>query len=82
MIHTIGYCAAFLTTVSSIPQVVAIYQTGNTSGMSPYYFSILFMGICLWLIYGILLKAKPVITANTISAITVGYILIKVLQGQ
>ncbi len=77
----IGYVAAVLTTLSSIPQVLSIYQTGNVSGLSPIYFGMLLSGIILWLLYGINLKAKPVIVANAISSLMIGYILYSIVTA-
>ncbi len=77
----IGYIAAILTTLSSIPQVYSIYQTGNVSGLSPIYFGMLLAGVILWLWYGINLRAKPVIVANAISSLTIGYILYNIVAA-
>lgn len=38
-------------------------------------FAIVSMGIVLWLIYGILIHALPIIAANTVSIILAGAIL-------
>lgn len=75
----IGYIAACLTTLSSIPQVLSIYLTGNVNGLSPAYFGMLLAGVLLWLLYGINLKAMPVIVANALTSLMVGYIFIRIL---
>jgi MtN3 and saliva related transmembrane protein len=51
----IGYAAAFLTTVSFVPQVWLTLRTRDVSGVSLGMYSLFTLGIALWLIYGLLL---------------------------
>ena len=63
---TIGILAGFLCTISFIPQIVRIFRTRHTRDLSLMTFSILSLGVFLWLIYGILTKDLPVILANSV----------------
>ncbi len=63
----IGMVAAILTTVSFVPQVWHSFQTRDVSGISLPMYSIFTVGIALWLAYGILLGAWPLIVANGIT---------------
>ncbi len=59
--------AGSLTTISFIPQVVRIWRTKKADDISTSMFVIFMAGVALWLGYGILLKAWPVIAANAIT---------------
>ena len=63
----IGVVAAMLTTISFVPQVWHSFKTRDVSGISLVMYSIFTVGIALWLAYGILLKAWPLIVANGIT---------------
>ena len=59
--------AAVLTTISFVPQVWHSFKTRDVSGISLTMYSIFTVGIALWLAYGILLQAWPLILANGIT---------------
>lgn len=63
----IGYVAAVLTTVSFVPQVWLSLRTRDLSGISLGMYSAFTAGVGLWLGYGLLLGAWPIIIANTIT---------------
>jgi MtN3 and saliva related transmembrane protein len=67
MIDAIGYAAAFLTTFSFIPQAWLTFKTKDVSGISVGMYSAFTAGIALWLIYGLLIQAWPVVIANIIT---------------
>ena len=64
---TIGYAAAFLTTASFIPQAMHTFKTKDVRGISLGMYTAFVVGITLWLIYGLLLDAWPMILANAIT---------------
>lgn len=70
----IGYTAAFLTTVSFVPQAYKTYKTRDTSGISLSMYSLFVLGIMAWLGYGILLVSWPMILANSVTLILSGVI--------
>lgn len=70
-----GTVAAIATTSSFIPQVVRIFRTGNTEGISLSMYSIFVFGISMWLVYGFLLNEPPIIAANSVTLILSGTIL-------
>ena len=63
----VGYAAAFLTTSSFVPQAVHTFKTKDVRGISLTMYSTFVVGITLWLIYGLLLNAWPIVLANTIT---------------
>jgi len=71
----IGYAAAALTSFSFIPQAWLVIRTRRTGGISLLMYSLFTMGVSLWLYYGIISKAAPIIAANTITLTLAGTIL-------
>jgi len=63
----IGYIAASLTTLSFLPQALHTFRTRDVSGISLGMYSLFTAGVALWLVYGLLLLAWPLIVANAIT---------------
>lgn len=63
----IGYIAASLTTLSFLPQALHTFRTRDVSGISLGMYSMFTAGVALWLVYGLLLMAWPLIVANAIT---------------
>jgi MtN3 and saliva related transmembrane protein len=80
MTDILGFAAAFLTTVAFVPQAIKVYKTQKTEDLSLGLFSMLFVGIFLWLIYGLMIDSGPVIAANAITLLLVAYILKKKIR--
>lgn len=64
---TIGYLAASLTTLSFVPQALHTFRTRDVSGISLGMYSVFTVGIAMWLIYGLLMQAWPVVVANVVT---------------
>ena len=67
--ETIGLIAAFCTTFAFIPQVVQLYKTRVTTGISLGMYLIFTTGVFMWLIYGIILSSPSLIIANSLTFI-------------
>jgi MtN3 and saliva related transmembrane protein len=80
LIDWIGSLAAFLTTASFIPQAWQTFRTRDVSGISLGMYSLFTVGVALWLVYGILLVAWPIIIANTITTTLALMILVMKLR--
>lgn len=63
----IGYLAASLTTTSFVPQAWLTFKTRDVSGISLGMYSVFTTGIAMWLVYGLLISAWPIVVANTIT---------------
>ena len=63
----IGYCAAALTTLSFLPQAWHTWRTRDVRGISLGMYSAFTLGVGLWLLYGILLSAWPIVAANAVT---------------
>lgn len=67
MNDVIGYIAASLTTLSFLPQALHTFRTRDVSGISLGMYSLFTAGVALWLVYGLLLGAWPLIAANAVT---------------
>jgi MtN3 and saliva related transmembrane protein len=65
--ETLGYAAGTLTTVSFLPQAWLSWKTRHTAGLSVGMYSLFTLGVALWLGYGVLIRAWPVIVSNSIT---------------
>lgn len=72
----IGYLAAILTTTAFIPQALLTWRTRRAEGVSLWMYSIFVAGVALWLTYGCLSNAWPVIVANALTLLLALFILI------
>ena len=78
--EVIGLIAACITTASFLPQVYKTYKTKDTSGLSLTMHFTFFIGIVLWLLYGIHLNSLPMILANSITAVSSLFLVIMKLK--
>jgi MtN3 and saliva related transmembrane protein len=76
----IGYLAALLTTCSFVPQAWLTLRTRDVSGISLGMYSVFTLGVALWLVYGWLTAAWPVVIANAITLALASFILLMKLR--
>ena len=78
-VTAIGLLAGTLTTISFLPQLIQTFRTKSAEDLS-YLMLITFMsGVILWLIYGIFLRALPIILANAVTlALLIAIVALKV----
>lgn len=65
----IGLIAATLTTAAFIPQVYKVVKTKSTDSLSLTMYIVFFVGIVLWLIYGIHLNSLAMILSNIVTGV-------------
>ena len=68
-IEIIGLIAAVFTTIAFVPQVFKIWKKRDASGVSVSMYVIMFIGICIWFCYGVLIDSIAVMTANLVSGV-------------
>mgnify|MGYP005990847043 CR=1 FL=1 len=68
--EALGMVAAVLTTASFLPQVYKTWKTKDTQSLSLTMYGCFFIGIVLWLIYGIHIDSLPMILANGITVVS------------
>jgi MtN3 and saliva related transmembrane protein len=71
----IGFVAAIFTTISYLPQLYKCWKTGSADDLSLKMFTVLAVGIALWVVYGVLQKDVVIIVANSVSLLLLANIL-------
>ncbi|MEP3653688.1 MAG: SemiSWEET transporter [Litorimonas sp.] len=74
-VEMIGFIAAFFTSASFLPQAIMVIRSRNTDGLSLTMYMMFTLGIALWLTYGLVTIAWPLIFANLITITLAGCIL-------
>lgn len=78
----VGYCAAVLTTCAFLPQAWLTFRTRDVRGISLGMYGIFTLGVALWLLYGLLLGAWPIVLANAVTLVLAAAILcMKLVYG-
>ncbi len=72
---SIGFLAGTLTTIAFVPQLLKIRRTKSAEDISLAMFLIFSTGVFLWLVYGIMIGAWPVVAANFVTFLLAGAIL-------
>jgi MtN3 and saliva related transmembrane protein len=76
----IGYAAAALTTIAFVPQAWKTWKTRSAAGVSLRMYAIFTTGVALWLAYGLLIRAWPVVIANIVTLALALFILVMRLK--
>ena len=76
----LGLVAGICATVAVIPQIKKAWKTKKVEDVSPGMFSILILGVFLWVIYGITQKDLPIIATNGVSLGLNGFMLYLMLR--
>ena len=63
----VGLAAGAFTTVSFLPQVIHTIKTKSSRDLSLGMICFFLVGIVLWLIYGIMVTAWPIILTNAVT---------------
>ena len=72
MFDILGLIAGTLTTISFVPQVHKTWKTRSTGDLSGGMLLIFFIGVGLWLTYGLLIKDLPIILSNIVTFLLTG----------
>jgi len=73
LINDLGFVAGTVTTLSFLPQVHKAWRTKRCDDLSLTMLLALALGVSLWLVYGLALRAAPIIATN---AVTLALVLI------
>lgn len=74
-LDVIGAIAGGLTTLAFVPQVVKTLRTRQTRDISTAMWTLFCAGVALWLVYGVILGAWPIIVANLLTLVLAGMVL-------
>lgn len=79
----VGYAAATFTTLALVPQAWHTFRTRDVAGISLGMYSAFTVGVALWLAYGVLIGAWPVIIANIVTlALSLSILTMKLVLRQ
>jgi len=65
--NIVGIVAGICTAISLLPQLIKLIKTKKAEDLSLFYLFILFIGLSLWIWYGILRDDLPIIFTNSFS---------------
>lgn len=83
LVDVVGSLAACLTTASFLPQAWLSFKTRDVSGVSLGMYSVFTVGVALWLVYGLLLQAWPIVIANAVTlALAAAILTMKLVYGR
>jgi MtN3 and saliva related transmembrane protein len=71
----LGMIAGSLTTIAFVPQVVKTWRSKSTHDISYGMFILFSLGLLLWLAYGIVIDALPIIVSNSVTLVLASIIL-------
>lgn len=61
----VGSLAACLTTAAFVPQVVQVWRTKSVKDISLGMYTVFCLGVTLWIAYGVGIRSRPVVLANS-----------------
>lgn len=64
----IGFLAAILTTSAFVPQVIKVWKSKSSKGVSVTMYLVMLSGVILWGTYGYLIGSISVLAANVVTA--------------
>jgi MtN3 and saliva related transmembrane protein len=67
LINELGFVAGTLTTLSFLPQVHKAWRSKRCDDLSLTMLLAFALGISLWLVYGLILRAAPIIATNAVT---------------
>jgi len=65
----VGIAAGILTAISLLPQLIKIIRTKKADDVSWGMLIVLFLGVGLWIWYGVLKEDYPIMITNSFSAL-------------
>jgi len=81
-VEIIGFVAALLTTFAFVPQVVKVWKSKSSKGVSVSMYLVLLLGVFLWGVYGYLIDSMSIMIANTVTGLLQVMILILILMNK
>jgi len=72
----VGLTAGVCTSMSLLPQLIKIFKHKKAEDISLFYLVILFVGLGLWIWYGILREDVPIMVTNGFSLVINGMIIV------
>ena len=78
----IGFIAAVCTTFAFLPQVIKVWKTKQTKDLSLRMYTVMFIGICLWFVFGLRINSLSIILANVVTGFLVFTIMVYIFKNK
>jgi MtN3 and saliva related transmembrane protein len=75
MVLVIGSVAALCSMSAFVPQAWRIVKTRKTDDLSAVMWTLQVIGFVVWIIYGVMLPAWPLVVENVVCVVLAGFIL-------
>ena len=81
-VEIIGFVAALLTTSAFVPQVIKVWKSKSSKGVSVSMYLVLLLGVSLWGVYGYLIDSMSIMIANMVTGFLQLIILVLILKNK
>lgn len=79
-VELIGCIAGLISTISFFPQVLKVWKTNSTKGLSLLMYIFYVTSLAMWGAYAWLIESYSLLITEVVTGLFVGYILIKMLK--
>lgn len=79
-VELLGFLAGFVSTISFFPQVLKVWKSGSTQGISLGMYIIYLLGLFLWVVYAWLIESHSLLITEAVTAFLVAYILVRKIR--
>ncbi len=77
----LGAVAGFVSTLSFLPQVLKVWRTRSTRGISTGMYALYCFSLLLWGSYAWLIESWPLLVTEIATGLMTGYILVMSIKG-
>ena len=81
-VEIIGFIAALLTTSAFVPQVLKVWKSKSTKGVSVSMYLVMLLGVFLWGVYGYIIESRSIMIANTVTGFLQLMILVLIFKNK
>tara|TARA_Y100000310_G_scaffold323497_1_gene383891 strand:+ start:1845 stop:2165 length:321 start_codon:yes stop_codon:yes gene_type:complete len=78
IVDTLMTIVGLIASVSSVPQIIKIWETGTVSGISLMTYAIAWGAVFAWFLYGAYIRNKPLMITSAISTLVLGIVIIQI----
>ena len=72
----VGLAAGICTSISLLPQLIKLIKNKKAEDISLFYLVVLFIGLGMWIWYGVLRKDIPILVTNGFSLVINGIVIV------
>jgi MtN3 and saliva related transmembrane protein len=81
-VEIIGFIAAILTTSAFVPQVLKVWKSKSTMGISVSMYLVMLLGVFLCGVYGYIIESMSIMIANTVTGFLQLMILVLIFKNK